>query len=173
MEMTKTIFENALCNDTGNVIEQRHLFHLSTASVNGSAPNRLQAIIWTNDILWHWYQNNLGYLGQYNACGCTGLLLGIVDNYALQWRHNECDGISNHQPHDCLPNGLLRRKSKKTLKLRVTGLCDGNSPVTGEFSAQKASNAENISIWWRHEGNQLYKINVLVSPWGTILIINA
>ena len=36
--------------------------------------------------------------------------------------------------------------SKKTSKLRVTGLCAGNSPVTGEFPAQKASNAENVSI---------------------------
>ena len=36
------------------------------------------------------------------------------------------------------------------LSLRVTGLCVGNSPVTGEFPAQMASNAENISIWWRH-----------------------
>ena len=41
-------------------------------------------------------------------------------------------------------------QSKKTSKLRVTGLCAGNSPVTGEFSAQKVSNAENVSIWWRH-----------------------
>ena len=37
-----------------------------------------------------------------------------------------------------------------TVKLRVTGLCAGNSPVTGEFPAQMASNAENVSIWWRH-----------------------
>ena len=43
-----------------------------------------------------------------------------------------------------------RRRSKKTSKLRVTGLCEGNSPVTGEFPAQRASNAENVSIWWRH-----------------------
>ena len=40
--------------------------------------------------------------------------------------------------------------SKKTSKLRVTGLCTGNSPMTGKFPAQKASNAENVSIWWRH-----------------------
>ena len=33
---------------------------------------------------------------------------------------------------------------------RVTGLCVWNSPVTGEFPAQMASNVENISIWWRH-----------------------
>ena len=43
-----------------------------------------------------------------------------------------------------------RRRSKNTSELRVTGLCVGNSPVTGEFPAQMASNAENISIWWRH-----------------------
>ena len=37
----------------------------------------------------------------------------------------------------------------KTSKLRVTSLCAGNSPVTGEFPAQMASNVENLSIWWR------------------------
>ena len=45
---------------------------------------------------------------------------------------------------------LFKRRSKKTSKIRVTGLCEGNSPVTGEFPAQRASNAENVSIWWRH-----------------------
>ena len=39
---------------------------------------------------------------------------------------------------------------RKISKLRVTGLCEGNSPVTGEFPAQRASNAENVSIWWSH-----------------------
>ena len=39
---------------------------------------------------------------------------------------------------------------RKLHKLRVTGLCAGNSPGTGEFPAQMASNAENVSIWWRH-----------------------
>ena len=46
----------------------------------------------------------------------------------LQWRHNGRDGVSNHQPHDCLLNRLFRRWSKKTSKLRVTGLSAGNSP---------------------------------------------
>ena len=58
--------------------------------------------------------------------------------------------VSNHQRLDCLLNRLFRRRSKKTSKLRVTGLCVGISPVTGEFPAQRASNAENVSIWWRH-----------------------
>ena len=50
----------------------------------------------------------------------------------------------------CLLNRLFRRRSKKISKLRVTGLCAGNSPATGEFPAQMASYAENVSIWWRH-----------------------
>ena len=57
---------------------------------------------------------------------------------------------SNNQPHDCLLNRLFRHRSKKISKLRVTVLCEGISPVTDEFPAQRASNAENASIWWRH-----------------------
>ena len=68
----------------------------------------------------------------------------------LRWRHNELDGVSNHQHHDYLLNRLFGHRSKKTSKLRVTGLCARNSPGTGEFPAQMASNAENVSIWWRH-----------------------
>ena len=40
----------------------------------------------------------------------------------------------------------------QTSKLRVTGFCEGNSPVTGEFLSQMASNAENVSIFWCHHG---------------------
>ena len=43
-----------------------------------------------------------------------------------------------------------RRRSTETSKLRVTCLCQGNSPVTDECPAQKTSNAEKVSIWWRH-----------------------
>ena len=50
-------------------------------------------------------------------------------NETLQWRHNG---------------------RKKTSKLRVTGLCAGNSPVTDEFPAQIASNAKNVPFRWRH-----------------------
>ena len=56
-----------------------------------------------------------------------------LPSIALQWRHNGHDGISNHQPHDCLFNCLFRRRSKKKSKLRVTGLCVGNSLGTSEF----------------------------------------
>ena len=70
--------------------------------------------------------------------------------------YNGHDDVSNHQPYDCLLNRLFRRWSKKTSKVHVTGLCEGISPVTGEFSAQRTSNVENASIWWRHHVRPLY-----------------
>ena len=76
--------------------------------------------------------------------------LEICSQKPLQWRHNGRDGVSNPQPFGCLLNRLFRRKLKKASMLRVTGLCEGNSSVIGEFPAQRASNTENVSIWWRH-----------------------
>ena len=58
----------------------------------------------------------------------------------------------------CLLNCWAMRRSRKTSKLRVTGLYAGNSPVTGEFPAQRVSNAENVSIWWRHHVSALGQI---------------
>ena len=89
----------------------------------------------------------------YVLCTCM-LCLNIRQirgiHWPLQWRHNERDGVSNHRPEECLLKRLFMCRSKKTSKLRVIGLCEGNSPVTGEFPTQRASNAENVSIWWRH-----------------------
>ena len=65
-----------------------------------------------------------GYMIQYNHW----YNIFIWNNHSLQWRHNGRDSVSNHQPHDCLLNRLFRRRSKKTSKHRVTGLCAGNSP---------------------------------------------
>ena len=70
--------------------------------------------------------------------------------FPLQWRHHEHNGIPNHWRLDCLLNHLSKRGSKKTPKLCVTGICEGNSPVNGEFPTQRTSNAENVSIWWGH-----------------------
>ena len=72
------------------------------------------------------------------------------------WWADEHDRASNHRCLDCVFNHLFRRKSKKASKLRVTGLCEVNSPVTGEFPAQRASNAENVSIWWCHHYIYIY-----------------
>ena len=78
---------------------------------------------------------------------------------ALQWRHNECDGVSNNRSLRCLFKCWFRRRLKKTSKHRVTGLCAENSPVTGEFPTQRAPNAENVSIWWRQHCMTLGPLN--------------
>ena len=68
-------------------------------------------------------------------------------------------------------SGADQRKHQSPASLH--GLCVGNSPVTGEFPAQRASNAENVSIWWRHRA--LYSrgadvsmkyISVSIFPWN-------
>ena len=85
----------------------------------------------------------------------------------LRWRHNGHDGVSNHQPHDCLLNRLIGRRSKKTSKLCITGLCVGNSPGTGEFPVQISSNAENVSIWSSWSGDE-YAHLLFITYWWLI-----
>ena len=82
---------------------------------------------------WHW-----GY--HYQHCDNVSDIIEMHRNTTLQWLHNGRDSVSNHQPHGCLLNRLFRRRSKKTPKLCITGLCAGNSPVTGEFKSS--------SDWW-------------------------
>ena len=89
-------------------------------------------------------------LPQLSGTQLIGAQLSCRKLSTLQYRHNGRDSVSNHQPHDCSLNRLFSRRSKKTSKFCVTGLCAGNSPVPGEFPAQMASNAEKVSIWWRH-----------------------
>ena len=73
----------------------------------------------------------------YGTCHYSDVIIGTV----------AC--VPKYQPHGCLLNRLFRRKSNKLSKLRVTGLCEGDSPVTGEIPAQRVSYAINVSIWWR------------------------
>ena len=80
-------------------------------------------------------------------------------NKSLQWHHNDCDGVSNHQRLDYLLNRLFRHRSKKTSKLRITGICEGTPPVIGGYPSQTNSNTENVSIWWRHYGRRLLTPN--------------
>ena len=122
----------------------------------------------------HFYGNIAIVLTKYHFCPCTYFrsnirilqtslfycknIRAISYNYcttvihtsSLHCRHNGHDSVSNDQPHDCLLNRLFSHRSEKISKLRVTGLCAGNSSENGEFPAQMASNAENVFIWWRH-----------------------
>ena len=154
------------------VIEQ-HAIILSATVRSPTVLLLLVVIQWCLSVVtgWHLYTYSGGlvqpHVPSYGSGiygGCAGVLC-VWWVVILQWRHNERGGFSNHQPHDCLLNCLFRRRSKKISKLCVPGLCEGNSPVTGEFPAQRASNAENISIWWRHH------ISVIVSWHGNIFCI--
>ena len=89
----------------------------------------------------------------------------LVRSAALQWHHNEQDGVSNHRRVDGLLNRLFRHRSKKTSKLCATGLCEGNSSVTGEFPSQRASDAELwCFLWWRHHG-KISPVPAVTYPW--------
>ena len=72
----------------------------------------------------------------------------------LHLRHNERHGVSNRQ-HIDLFDHWFRRISKKTSKLCVNSLFAGNSPVTGEFPAQRASNTGNFPF-----------DDVIMAPWN-------
>ena len=125
-------------------------------------------ISFINASIWNRHSNKtpVHYLSGF---GCSNTVCAIP--HVLQWRHNGRDGVSNRQPPDCLFNHLFRDRSKKTSKLCATGLCVGNSQVAGEFPAQRASNAENVSIWWRHHGIQDFTV-ALGTHWEDQLIIS-
>ena len=78
------------------------------------------------------------------------MLCSTITSNSLHWRHNEHDGVSNHWHLDCLLSRLFSRRSKKTSKLCITGLCEGNPLMTGGFPSLKASNVKNVSICWCH-----------------------
>ena len=69
------------------------------------------------------------YILKYLEFICVGYgQFHFIAAKSVRWRHDGRDIVSNHQPHDCLLGRVFRRRSKKTSKLRVTGLCAGNSP---------------------------------------------
>ena len=50
---------------------------------------------------------------------------------ALQWRHNERNGVSNHQPHGCLLNHLFKAQAKENIK------APRHWPLLGEFTGDR------------------------------------
>ena len=106
----------------------------------------------------------------YDIHSMTSLSTGTSNNI-IHWQ-----SLPQYCPHvrgtlvdsPCLLNRLFRRRSKETSKLRVIGLCEGNSVVTGEFPTQRTSNAENVSIWWRRQG-KLYDSWYLSTIWCEVM----
>ena len=92
-------------------------------------------------------------------CNVSLPLIPAIDTkvLTLQRRHIERYSVSNHRRLDWLLKHYSMRRPKKISNLRATGLCEGNPPVTGVFPSQRESNAENVSIWWRHHDMFLHK----------------
>ena len=80
-------------------------------------------------VMWYYYLKLL-ILRHQGSLDWENIIMGLFSLVSVgsQWRHNDHDCASNHQPRGCLLNRLFRRRSKKTSELRVTGLCVGNSP---------------------------------------------
>ena len=106
-----------------------HLMTSSRTALFSMAQNNCQLITWSNSVLLHY----------------SDLLMSTMASQIT----------SVSIVYSSIYSGAAQNK---TSKLRVTGLWEGNSPVAGEFRAQKDSNVENISIWWRHhEQEELYE----------------
>ena len=110
------------------------------------------------------------YLGCSRVCRhwCDSSIITINNHrnlpISLQRCYNESNGVWNHRRLDCLLKRLFRHKSKKASKLCVTGLCEGNSPMTGE-SPHKGPDAlqmfpfDDVIVWsWVSLNNTVWTV---------------
>ena len=102
--------------------------------------NDILILIWTRNSIHH--GKTIQITSNINSGGTTPR---NSSHFSLLWRQNGRDGVSNHQPYDCLLSLAFMHRSQKPI----------SASATGEYPAQMASNAENVSIWWRH--NMLIK----------------
>ena len=124
----------------------------SLKSIVETVPYYTQSVLtkprWWGPPDWHWLNNH-------TMQKLSALILYLLDVDGISWYHY-LDVIMTTMASQITSltvvysTDFFRRRWKKTSKLRVTGLCEGISTVTGEFPAQRASYAENVSIWWRH-----------------------
>ena len=149
--MTYSFYILEVCAPVNNI----HIFHVWVKVFlvsKGTMPFMIQ-LSWINSVEWDSTQNNhLNDLIPTRCCQ-TSIpwsafemayahykftlllgLLGITGTSWWAWWHLKSRAF----------------RSKKTTTLRVTGLWVENSPVISEFPVQKTSNAEYVSIWWRH-----------------------
>ena len=63
------------------------------------------------------------------------MMVSLITSYSIVYS-TICSGADQRKHHSSV----------------TTGLCEVKSLKTGEFPAQRASNEENIFIWWSHHG---------------------
>ena len=146
-------------------VRMSHFLKVTTMSPRAKELRMCTTRVWQTVMKSHsGIMNGTIFLGVYCVCLIWGLvwqkhasrtgpsnyipLKYVGRNYCPHYNDVIMGAMASQSPASRLFTQQCR--SKKTSKLRVTGLCAGNSPGTGEFPAQMASNAENVSIWWRH-----------------------
>ena len=85
-------------------------------------------------------------------------MICVPHSASLQWRHNGRDSVSNHQPHivfSTVYSDAVQRKLQAPRHWPFCGEFNGDRWID-EFPAQMASNAENISISWRHHATRIF-----------------
>ena len=127
---TVTRFENVIFGVMGDNFQHFLLVHmlLQTRELHNRRPWALlfQYSWWVRD---HW------------AHGARVDTNVAIITMTSKWARRRLKSPSSR----LFPQPFIQAQIKEML--RVTGLCERNSPVNGEFPTQRASNAENVSIW--------------------------
>ena len=124
----------------------------------------------------HWRPSVINVSGEKKAVGTTifpfqcrqPAFLSSRSTSILQWRHNERNGVSNHRRFDCLfTQPFVQAQIKENIKApRHWPLW----AVTGGFPSQRASNAKDVSIWWRHCDHSIVPLLLLPLTDGVVSI---
>ena len=95
--------------------------------------NAARAVLKTTDIASRWM-----YIGDMAALFCVHNIAAHNSDVIMRAMASQITSLP------LFTQPLIQAQIKDNIKLCVTGLCDGNSPVTGEFPAQRASNPEKM-----------------------------
>ena len=130
---------------------------------------------------WWWYgvQHTLCKYAVIQMSTGIRSVLATSGYFKRLWRNNERDGVSNHRHPWCLLNRLFRRRSKKTSKLCVIGLCEGNPSVTSGSphkgpTMRKMFPFDDVIMYWPDVGNngRTRSIPCLLMPWLLAMLVH-
>ena len=143
---------NAMASQHDDIIKWKHFprYWLFVRGIHRSSVNSPHKVQWRGalmfSLIWAWTN------GRINNCE-AGDLIRHCSHYDAT--------VMNHRRLGSLFSRLFRHRSNKTSNLRVTGLCHGTSPVTGEFPWQRASILRGKCFhWWSYHDTPSKKINV-------------
>ena len=109
------------------------------------------------------WPHELCFLGKYR-CKSLGIYIQYI-NHSLQ-----CQWARWHlksPASQLFTQPFIQTQIRENIKAPCHWPLCGNSPVTGEFSTQRASNAENISLWWCHPVTRTVR-DCMICPFGRI-----